>query len=90
MEEKHVNHLKLKYNISTSIISRYVDDILIMYNDNTIMKTQESNSPHKYMEFTYERETKNTTYYFEFTLKKNQFTFIFHRRPSLCIYVSVL
>ena len=31
LEEKHFNNLKLKYDIS--IISRYVDDILVIYND---------------------------------------------------------
>ena len=45
MEEKHFDNLKLKYN--TIIISRYVDDILIIYNsekynEETIVKELKS------------------------------------------------
>ena len=72
MEEKHFHNLKLNYN--RSIISRYADDILIIYNNNTYIKeqtAQELNSIHKNIEFTFEIETNNTINYLGLTQKNN-------------------
>ena len=53
IEEKNFRNLKLKYN--RIILSRYLDDILIIYDDNKYIEeaiAQELNSLHKNIEFT--------------------------------------
>ena len=61
MGEKHFHNFKLNYNIS--IIPQYVDDILIIYNNDKYIEeqiAQELNSIHKNIKFTYEMETNNS------------------------------
>ena len=53
IEEKNFRNFKLKYN--RIILSRYLDDILIIYDDNKYIEeaiAQELNSLHKNIEFT--------------------------------------
>ena len=72
MEEKHFHKLKLKYNIN--MISRYVDDILIIYNDDKYNEeriVKELNTLHKNIEITYEMETNNRINYLHLTQEKN-------------------
>jgi len=72
MEEKHFHHLKSNHNIS--IITHYVDDILIIYNHNKHIEeqiAQELKTIHKNIKFTYETETNNSSNYLDLTLKKN-------------------
>jgi hypothetical protein len=72
MEEKHFYHLKSNHNIS--IITRYVDNILIIYNHNKHIEeqiAQDLETIHKNIEFTYETETNNIIKYLDLTLKKN-------------------
>jgi hypothetical protein len=55
MEENQLHNLKLNYNIS--IISWYVDDILMIYNNNKYIEEQieqEHNAIHNSIEFTFE------------------------------------
>jgi hypothetical protein len=68
---RFLHHLKLNYNIS--IIIRYLDDILIIYNNKKHIEeqiAQDLETIHKNIEFTYETE-KNSINYLDFTLKKN-------------------
>ena len=72
MEEKHFHHLKSNHNIS--ITTRYVDDILITYNNNKHIEeqiAQKLKTTHRNIEFTYEVETKNSINYLDLTIKKN-------------------
>jgi Reverse transcriptase (RNA-dependent DNA polymerase). len=53
IEEKNFRNFKLKYN--RIILSRYLDDILIIYDDNKYIEeaiAQELNSLYKNIEFT--------------------------------------
>jgi hypothetical protein len=72
MEVKHFHHLKSNHNIS--IITRYVDDMLIIYNHNKHTEeqiAQDLETIHKNIEFTYETETYNSINYLDLTLKNN-------------------
>jgi hypothetical protein len=64
---------------------RYVDDILIIYNENytNILDTlNDFNSVHPNIQYTIERQVDNKLNYLDITIENNKFTFNIYRKPA--------
>jgi hypothetical protein len=84
-EHKHIINLLQKHNIIDYY--RYVDDILIIYNeDNTDIDhtLKDFNSIHPNIQYTIEKQTDNTLNYLDISIqnKGNGFTFGIYRKPT--------
>jgi hypothetical protein len=82
VEHNHTIHTLRKHNILNYY--RYVDDILIVYNENhtNIDDTlQEFNSIHPNIHYTIDKETNNKLNYLDITIN-NTFSFNIYRKPT--------